>query len=467
DEPWILSIIAGYVETGAFVDRIMLNLDPEIMTWAMPKHYIAVAHWMEIAGVGIWQGRFYHLVLSFIIILLTSLAAQQLYDRKTALFTTYFMIGSTIMVGVAQFRHEAPLMVSIAASLLLFSIASNRGSNWLHLLAGFVMGLGGFGHLNAVWFGPLMLAGLYGPGWAANISQRKFGPPVSMVIYGVGGMLSGALVLWIVVLPDFEHLAHYFSSRVTQAEESIATRTSQHIVNIFYGSLIEFMLFIFATVVALRRGSSNDWRLLTILILGVITLGFTAVGEAFHYIRLIIPIYSILIGAMFGIWIGRDRSQLYKTRHISIGILILTVPMFQMLSTPLRHMLAGEPIIPPPPATTTWLRNNIACDDLIVNGPHYYYLWLHDAPFEYSSILIFDYLPRTLPYDGQSELDIWNEIQPHYVVVNQDQPTYQFQSMINPVFLWWQGYEPVNVLMEANDNVIIYAHTDKIEQICR
>ncbi|MEL6270047.1 MAG: glycosyltransferase family 39 protein, partial [Chloroflexota bacterium] len=281
DEPWILSFIVGYIEEGMFVDRIMLGLDPEITTWAMPKHYIPVAWWMELAGIGIWQGRFYHMMLAVVTTLLTAITAGKLYNRKVALFTALFMAGSTVLTFTFQFRHEAPLTLSIAASLLCFSLATERNNNWLHLLAGMVMGAGGFGHLNAALFGGVMLVGLYTPLWITRLRQQLWWPPRSMIAYGVGGMVSGLLVLWIVVLPDYEHLAHYYAPRVTEEGNNFLVGTGIHLTNIMLHSITEFALLLIALVVAARRSMQSDWSLIVIFSMGILVLGIASPAGIF------------------------------------------------------------------------------------------------------------------------------------------------------------------------------------------
>ncbi|MEL6272283.1 MAG: glycosyltransferase family 39 protein [Chloroflexota bacterium] len=234
DEPWELARIHHGIERGAIGDFIMLALTPELEA-TTPKYFWIMIWWAQLTSESIWHLRLLHLFQGILTIIFTILAAKNLYSPRTAYFTAFFLIGSALFLRLMQIRNDAPVALVIAVTLWLYSIALQRQSLWLHLLAGAVMGAGGFAHLNIVVFGPALAIGLYGPLiWQARSSESiRFA-----AAFVFGGAALGSILLLFVILPGWETLSFYAGTRQSEDFAAYIMAFQRHITNLLSHSIV-------------------------------------------------------------------------------------------------------------------------------------------------------------------------------------------------------------------------------------
>ena len=371
DEPWILGWIVGYLRTGHIYDRIMFNgggLD-------LPYLYIPVARWMQLVGVDLWSGRLFMFALALLAIVFSALAAHNLYDRTTALFTGLALFSSAVLMLGARLRHDVGLGVAIAASLYLYSAGVKRQQKRWHFLAGLVIGLGWFAHYHAILFGPALAAGLYGPRYLRRLHEGNWRPESELGLFILGGLLGGAVVVLVQLLPQLDVLLRR-QPRTSRNLSRMLNAMLGHLANIGAHSKLEFLLVAAGFIAAIRRRLPADWSLLIILVIGHIGLGVIAISPFDYYVVPLAPVYGMLIGSLFG-RVGKQPMQLKPFQLVACVCFLL--PNL-VLSTPIEPFVQAADLHLPAPAAAQWVLDHVSTSATIV-GEHYYYLWLHDYAF--------------------------------------------------------------------------------------
>jgi Dolichyl-phosphate-mannose-protein mannosyltransferase len=205
--------------------------------------YVLRAAWFKLAGVGLWQGRLLSYFLSLVLIVVTALAARNLYNRRTAWLAAAFMFCSAVVMSASRLRHDVDLGLALALSLWLYSKARQQERPILHLLAGAFAGWGWFAHYDATFLGPVLAVGLYGPDWVRRWRSGQRTPDPSMLWFLLGGLLAAGSVFLVQVLPDWEKFRTR-EARYPQNLHQYLTLVYEHVRNIAQFSRLELLLIV-------------------------------------------------------------------------------------------------------------------------------------------------------------------------------------------------------------------------------
>lgn len=447
DEPWTFGWILSYLRIGQPGDWILGNVTG--IPYPSPRYYVLTAVWMQIVGVGLWEGRLFSLLMAALLTLLTVLAARRLFDRPTAWAALLALIASSVLPVGLRLRHDIGLGVAIAASLCLWSRAREASGWTLHGLAGLVVGLGMAAHYHAAGLGVALIIGLYLPDYAAHLRAGQWKPPAGLIAYGIGGLIGGLAIVLIQIVPSLGQYQPIVAPRTPTSIGGFLESLIYHIAQVPGHSPLEFVLLVAAVIAALWRRTLVDAALALSLVLSYIALGVMAdkVHGPFDYYSVpLVPLFALLIGR---IWQGRASiASRPPARTALIGLFCLLMPQFgYSLHGPAEYLLGGGPLRTPPPPAAQWVLDNVESDQTVV-AEHLYFLWLYD--YAYLSPLMPTYLPpeRRIGWETLTQIEqinrTWHLLEPDVVIHDPTLATSgMLDAMVESGYLEEAGFEVV------------------------
>jgi hypothetical protein len=406
DEPWGLSRDISVARTGHVTDLLMLgvNGDPTYYQshWAVP-----IGLWLRALGATtLWHVRLFHLLVMLVIMLVTALAARNLYGSQTALFTGAAIFSSAIAFLGLRARHDIGLALALACSIWLFSVALQRRQNRLHFLAGLVMGLGMFAHYHALLIAPAVALALYLPHMLGLRGQNRPASWGNATFYAVGVGVGFAAVVAVQVLPDVQMFLAMREPRNPTTFKKFLQTVLRHLDTLSQVSQWETLLIYLGLITAILRHQRRDWTLAALFVFCHLALGAGNAAVFDYHVVPLVPIYGLLIGAMLANGIG---LTLKRTRFAAlvIGFCALMPGLGATVDGPLRYLLSRQPVFPPAPPVAAWIRQNLPPDTTIL-GEHLYYLWLQD--YRYASPYIPEFTPPAQRARYVDPMDQWDDM---------------------------------------------------------
>lgn len=431
DEPWTLGWALSIIQSGRLSDWIMVDRDISLNVY-----YVLVGGWLKFFGIGLWQGRAFSFALVHVAILLTALAAKNLYGKRAAWFTAAALFSSVIMMSGARLRHDIGLAVSIAAALWLWSEAITRRKSSLHFAAGLALGSGLASHYHAPFFGVALTLAFYGPsfvlGWKSRRRTLK-----NLVLFSVGGLAAAFLIIAIQPIPSGGPSAYLQGTSLSNWLEAVR----QHVANISRFSQYEFILLALGTGAALLRRGEHDVVVLCAVLLGHLGLAIASPsGLGMYYLIPLTPFYGLLVGSLFdkGGGPGFRKLTLPGASTVAVCIFFLLINLGATLHTPLLQAYRGGSLEPAPTAPAQWVLENIPSGSIVV-GEHIHYLWLTD--YRYVSPLA----PNLMRTSRRAQFDtlsaVWEDIDPDVFMVDDEGSTYPLLSpLVNNDYFQRNGY---------------------------
>lgn len=415
DEGWLLAWPVGYLRTGHFSDYLMFYGGHDVH-----RYYLPMAWWLSVVGVGFWEARLFSYLVTLGVVAVGGLAGASIYDRATGWLTAFALFASAVVMIGARVRHDAGLALSVALCLWLYGLALRRNRVWLHGLAGTVIGLGWFSHYHAIGFGPALALALYLPPYLAQVraggGRRRWLPQAGFWAFAAGGLLGAGIVFLLQVLPDWQAFLLTRETRTPTGLGGLLDATWGHLQSIAFHSRYEFLLILLGLGAALWRRRQTDLALALALIFCHLALGVMAAVAWDHYPMALTPIYGLLVAALLTRGLRRTGEPARLTRRTAaLGLAVLLPALSLTLQIPLARLAAGAPVKPPPPPAAQWVLDHVPADAL-VEGEHYYYLWLHD--YRYVSPIS----PNFMPADLRARLDTkeaqWADISPDVFILD-------------------------------------------------
>ncbi len=458
DEPWNLSWSTTYLQTGQVSEFTMVGQPGEPMYYSttyIPRWPILVAWWMKLVGVGLWQARLFSVIALVPVIGLTALAARNLYGRWTALFTAAAMFSSAILMVALRLRHDVGLALAVALSLWLYSEALKRDRAWLHLLAGLVVGWGGFAHYHALGFAPALFVALYLPRYVSAWHKGQRWPERGAWLYLLGLIVGLGCVALMQVLPD----VHSFLVNRQPRNPSSLSEYLRVVVG-YVGELgtlswFETLLIGLGLLAALWRRRVTDLALVLGVVLCHLALAVMTRLLSDTYPTPIAPFYGLLIGSMLGTTLSGPKPS---NRLIAlVAGLCFVMPVFgQTLKTPLRDVITRKPVITPTPAVDQWVLDHVPTRSVVM-GENADYLWLHD--YHFYALWLLDFVPPGLLETFPSRADFLLSLKPDVIVFHPDISTYGvLKPMLDdPAYLPTHGYQRVAEFPGASGPALVYA----------
>ncbi|MBI5669215.1 MAG: glycosyltransferase family 39 protein [Chloroflexi bacterium] len=448
DEPWVLGWAISYLKVGHPVNWIMLGIDGD-PAYYLPRYAQAMAAWMRLIGTGYWEARVFSFLVAMAVIPFMALAAKNLYDRPTAFFTAGILFTSNVLLFGARVRHDIGLALAMAISLWLYSEARKRNRPVLHLLAGVFMGWGLFSHYHATLFGLVMLIGLYGPQYLRQLDSGRYWPETDVWLYGIGGLLSGASVAAIQILPDVNTFIMRLEARNPRNPGEFINAVFGHIGNVPYHSQFQAVLIGLGFLSSLRR---REYLPVIIIILGHLALGYLALVAFKHYVIPLAPFYALVTARLFRA--GVERTSTIVTRGMVVTFAaFLAVSLGTSLHSPVQHLINREPLRLPAPPVVDWIKQNLQPDETILSD-NYYFLWLYD--YRFASILIPEHLPKAERERYQQNPEsLWEEVSIKVIIYDPALPTHdRFEHLFAEGFLKTGGFHEAAQF----GDVVVYRH---------
>jgi hypothetical protein len=457
DEPWDLSWIVSDLRTGQTSEFNVVGHpgDPTYYTtYYVPRWAVLQAQWMRLVGVGLWQGRLLDMILALIALAATARAAHNLYGGRAGLFTAAALFTSALFVLASRLRHDVGLGLSVALAIWLYSEALKRERGGLHLLAGIVMGWGGFSHYHVAGLAPAVFIALYLPRYVAQWRQGRRWPERGAWLFALGLVLGVASFVAVQILPDINS---FLVNRAPRNPES-ALQYLRDAVD-FVGLIpqvawIQLLLIGLGVIAALWRRRVIDWTLVLLFALSHLALALVTDLVTIHYLVPLLPIYGLLVGAFL--------SQTFTSRNSAAALvagMCLLMPAFgQTLRTPLRYAVSRGPVIAPPMSAAQWVIDHVPKDKSVL-AESMYYLSLTDYAF--ISPFAMDHF-----YDGRAEREygsranFWMSLHADVIIFDPNISTYGlFQVMLDdPDYLPAHGYQRVTEIPGKSAPILIYAH---------
>ena len=416
DEGWTLSWAVDYLKTGSLGQRILLYAPYAYP--AISYFYIPLALWLQVVGTGLWEARLFIWLLTVLVILFTARAAWNWYGKGSAFCTAAALFCSPLLASAVRIRHDIGLALAFSASLWAYTEAVKRNRLSLHFLAGLLMGWGAFAHLNIIYLGVAVVGGLYGPRYLNRLRSRQYWPETSLLLYITGAILAAGMVFVVQIAPYLDQVLTV-SSLTLSSSESLVSIFLKHIANIGEISKIEFVLVVLGLIAALFRQRSEDWSLVSVLVLSHIFLMFIMPSE--YYLIPLVPFYGLAAGALFGTGFHRRTNSPPQYRNIRLAILMLLPLLGTNLKLPLNYLFERGPIKGEVPTAAQWIREHVSLDKQIV-GENFYYLWLYEYPYVSAQLPLFiEPKKRTNP---AYNLEVWASLQPDVFIVDRTLATY-------------------------------------------
>lgn len=456
DEPWDLSWAVHYMRTGRLSDTLMLGLNGD------PTYYIGqlsslLGLWLRLFGVGLWQARLFSFVLAGLVIVLTSLTAQNVYGRRAAVVTGIVMFASTLMMMSWRVRHDIGLTVAVAGALWLVTEARKGRRPWLHAPAGLVLGWGMFAHYHALAFGPAFAVALYLPPWLSAWRQGRRWPERGAWLFGVGLGVGLLMVVAVQVLPDVNAFLIQRPPRTPPSLKLLVEAFFDQFFTLMGVSRWEALLVGLGTLVALSR-RMFDVTLVLMLVFGHLALAVMTTISADYYLVPFAPIYALLV-TTFVCWVA-DRLAFMRRGGVVLAIVLLLLPALGFtLKGPVTMLRNGLPVQRSTPPAAAWVLANVPRDQTIL-GENYYYLWLYDYPYaspEAPTFLPPDERARWRVSDVAWDPNIWLRFDIDVIIID---PTYSSSVILEPLhetgFLTANGYTLAASFPVGADVVTIY-----------
>ncbi len=464
DEPWDLSWIVSDLRTGQTSEFGVVGQpgDPTYYTTDyVPRWAVVQAQWMKLVGIGLWQGRLFDLILALIALAATARAAHNLYGGRAGLFTAAALFTSAILMLAARLRHDVGLGLSVALSIWLYSEALKRKRGWLHLLAGLVMGWGGFSHYHVVGLGPAVFVALYLPRYASGWRKGKRWPERGAWLFALGLIVGVASFVAVQILPD---VGSFVANRAPRNPET-ALQYLRDAVDFFALiptiSWIQALLIAFGVAAALWRRRVVDWTLVLLFVLAHLALALVTDLVTLHYLVPLLPIYGLLVGAFLSeTFVGQRWAN--GAVALAAGFCLLMPGFGQTLRTPIRYAVSRGPVITPPPAAAQWVLDHVAPGKAVLTE-NLYYLWLTDYAFISPNAMDRFYHGRA-EADYGSRANFWLSLKPDVIIFDPNISTYGlFQVMLDdPAYLPAHGYERVADFPGKSASILVYARSGTV-----
>ncbi|MEL6273008.1 MAG: glycosyltransferase family 39 protein, partial [Chloroflexota bacterium] len=448
DEPWNIAFSMSYIQDGYLSDIITLQLSG-VPGHIIPKFLILPVPWIRAFGHDLWTVRLFHVLLLIPVFAFSVMAARNWYGNRTAWLTFAFMFVSMMALNNGRVRQDVGLAIAVAASLWLHTEADKRERLWLHFAAGFAMGLGALAHLHASLFGPAIALGLYLPRYVQQIRQGSYLPPLPLVLFGLGGIISGSGTIAAYILPSVDDFTAVAGNRPSSGVFAFFTYLGTHLANSVFHTPLEFVLTYAAIFAAVMRGNRTDLRLLLIFFLTHLSLGFVAYPSG-HYIQPLIPIYAMLIARLFD-EASREITRIDRRRVVAVAS-VLALMLAITTAQPLRHVLSGKPLRQPQPVGAQWIRDNIDTDARIL-APAPYYIWLTD--YSVTSTFLEYNVQVELGWEMTSE-EVWDMADADVVVLDSTYGRPLTPPSLYETYLPANGYEQVADLSTETRIIQVY-----------
>lgn len=446
DEPWILSWAYSYLRVGYPLDWIMLGVDHG-PAFYLPRFPQAMAAWLSLVGVGLWEGRLFSFLVAMAVIPFAAVGAANLYNRTTGWMTAGTLFASAVYMVAARIRHDVGLALALAVSLWLYSEALKRERQWLHFLAGLVMGLGMFSHYHAGGFGAAMLAGLYGPRYFQQARRGRWWPEAGLWLYGLGGLAGGAAAAAVQILPDVNLFLSRLPPRSPQDFSALVGTFAGHIRVLAETSRFEFVLVAVGLAAAFYR---RDWTPALVAVLGLAALSLMAVITIDYYHVPLMPIYAVLVARLFaaGFWRGATTPG----HSAAVFVFFAAVGLGITLSAPFDHLRSGKPLRLPSAPAAAWVLENIPPEQTIL-ADNLYFIWLHE--YRFASILTPSHLlaDEDIQRYRSSPAALWDDLEVEIIIYDPGLPTHdQLEWLFEQGYLGAGGF----TLAAQFDDVKVY-----------
>ncbi|MBK9749538.1 MAG: glycosyltransferase family 39 protein [Chloroflexi bacterium] len=454
DEPWMTAWSAYWLKTGRYGDPTLLGFGDAYHVF--PRFFWLHAAWIDLFGIGLWQGRVLSFLLIFPVIIFSGAAARNLYGMRVALMTTVTLFASAVLAAAARIRHDVGLAVVVACSLWLHTEAIKRGARPLHVLAGLMIGLGIYADYHAAAYGAALLVGLYVPGM---VQRRRW--DTNALWYASGLLISASVVLVVQALANDMAGWNSVWARLWSADRDPvdwALTFAGSIVSIGLASVFELLLLTISVIAAARRRHLRDTQLLTTLLIGHGLLALLVDDQLIYGLIPLTPIYGLIIGAL-SVQPDEVHAGLPFKRGQLVSFTMLLIPILGMTATrPVEAVLNRERIQPTTPIAVEWMLDHVPVE-YSVAGDLYYYFWLNDYPF--ASHLLADYLsPENAARFPNAEA-VWADFAPDYVIVDPAYPA-SYDQTFAPLLAseWFSAHYDIAVdFDDALSTAVIYRRT--------
>jgi len=453
DEPWTMGWAVSYLRIGQPSDWLMGGVSG-IPYYALPRYYALVAMWFQTVGVGLWEGRLFSLLLTAASIALTTQAARHLFNRQTAVITLIALLSSSVVTVGLRLRHDVGVTLALSLALWCYSLARQRSTPWLHVLAGACVGLGVGAHYHAIGLSAALAVGLYLPDYLARLRARRWLPAVEAWAFVGGAAGAGALLLAAQVLPDIPQFLTYLSPRSPRDVPEFIESLTYHIAQIPSHSQLEFVGLIGALAVTLIRRNRVALSLALSLILSYLAISLMASvrnGPFDYYSVPLTPLFGLLVGYA----LGSGHSVLPMARVVLVAVCFLIPQLGYSLRATLEVLRINAPLRPTPPPAAQWVLDHVPLDQTVA-AEHYYFLWLY--PYRFLSPLTPFYLPpaqRPAIGDMDAVRARWIAFAPDVIIFdNQLATSGMLEILRTEPYLAAQGFHLVFTEMRDNDNSI-------------
>ena len=457
DEGWVFAWVVGYLKTGHFSDYLMVYGGHDVQ-----RYYLPMAWWMQIVGIGWWQGRLFNLIVSLPLIVMSGLAARNLFGRAAGWLAAIFLFVSAVVVIGMRLRHDMGLGLAIAACLWAYSEALKRGSKPLHFLAGVLMGLGLFAHYHATGFGIALAIGLYLPRTIERVRRGNWRPEIGLILFGLGGLAGMGIVVVFQIIPDWQGFLATRELRNPPNLLQYLESTLGHINSIAAHSQLELILIGAGLVAAKWRRRMNDLSIALSLILAHLILGIMATDTWDHYPMPLTPLYALLVATLFTDGFKRVSNAVAEVKNAILNqrtafafLAFALVSLGLTVHTPIDYVLSRGPIQPPPPPAAQYVIDHYDPATTLVSAEHYYFLFMWK--YRFASVLTVNMMPHDkFAQFGTSEA-VWDSIAPNVVILDRNLTTCCVLPIMTTDYLDSRGYKVVAQFPGDKYPVYVYA----------
>lgn len=446
DESWLLGWPVAWVRGLYPNDLLFFNGGEDVF-----HYFVPMGIWMQAVGTGFVQARIYQLLMTLVLMLLTYPLVRRLYDAQTALLTVVMMFSGAVTVLASTIRHDVGLAIMLTLSYSIYQIAVNRDDVRLHFIAGVFVGFGLFTHYHSIALGPALMLALYAPNYVALFKSSGWRPQRELVYYALGGLLGAGIVFGVQILPQIDAV---IGVRQFRSEGGLGFVTSffEYFGVLAELSQFEFLLIMAGLIGLLLRRRRADIQVVLMIVLGHVGLAVLAAQITLeYYVIPLIPFYAIAIATLF----TRGLLVIPQKMIVWVGLLFIVVNLGFVMSTPIQYALRGQTIDSAPmPQGARWIIDNVPKGARIV-GDLYYFLWLTD--YEFYAATSDRYLSSAYRETVQQPRDLWDDVNPDYIVLDPNIPTYDMQRVLDTGFLDDNPqYEVVKTISGQRAEITIY-----------
>ncbi len=450
DESWLLGWPVAWVRGLYPNDLLFFNGGEDVF-----HYFIPMGVWMQIVGTGFVQGRVYQLLMTLLLISVSYPLVKGLYDKQTAWLTVLMIFAGSVTVLASTIRHDVGLAILLTTSFLVHRIAVEKSNTRLHLVAGVIVGFGLFTHYHSIAFGPALMIALYAPSYIQGFKQNGWRPSSELVLYALGGLLGAGIVFAVQILPQLDAVIGVREFRSEGGVEFFKSYVEYFAV-LAELSQFEFILIMAGLVGLLVRRTQVDIQILLMIVLGHLGLAVLAAQITLeYYVIPLIPFYAIAIVSLF-----THTFKQISPKLLGWGALcFIMVNLGFVMGTPIKYALSGKTIESAPiPQGARWIQDNVP-DGARIVGDLYYFLWLTD--YEFYAATSDRYLSSAYREIYQEPRDIWDDVNPDYIVLDPNIPTYDMQRVLNTGFLDDNPeYEIVKTIAGQRADILIYGRVE-------